>query len=74
MEVFLAPCHTNENLLVSVPPCAGKTNIAMLMVLKEQQNNLEGRVIRKNQFKVGHAVAELRNECITLNQLLLVST
>ena len=51
-EVFPAAYHSNENLLVSAPTGAGKTNIAMLTVLRELRNNLEGGVIRKDQFKV----------------------
>ena len=45
LEVFLAPYHTNNNVLVSAPTSVGKPNIAMLTVLREQQNNFEGRVI-----------------------------
>ena len=47
--------ETIENLLVSAPTSVGKTNIAMLTVLREQQNNREGGVLCKDQFKVEHA-------------------
>ena len=33
--VFDAAYNTNENLLVSAPPGAGKTNIAMLTIVHE---------------------------------------
>ena len=50
--VFDSAYYTNENLLISAPTGAGKTNIAMLTVLREIQRNMEGGVIRKNEFKV----------------------
>ena len=45
--------YTSENLLIAAPTGAGKTNIAMLTVLREIRNNMEGRVIKRDQFKVG---------------------
>ena len=50
--VFDAAYFTNENLLVSAPTGAGKTNIAMLCVLREIKSNIEQGVIQKNKFKV----------------------
>ena len=50
--VFDAAYNTNENLLISAPTGAGKTNIAMLAVLKEIRRNMEGGVIQKDKFKV----------------------
>ena len=45
--------HTNENLLICAPTGSGKTNIAMLTVLRELKLHLnpEG-MIKKNEFKV----------------------
>ena len=50
--VFDAAYNTSENLLISAPTGAGKTNIAMLTVLREIQRNMEGGVIQKDKFKV----------------------
>ena len=50
--VFDVAYYTSENLLISAPTGAGKTNIAMLTVLREIKNNMEGRVIKRDKFKV----------------------
>ncbi|TSK34894.1 Activating signal cointegrator 1 complex subunit 3 [Bagarius yarrelli] len=51
--VFETAYNTNENMLVSAPTGAGKTNIAMLTVLHEIRQHLQpGGVIRKDQFKI----------------------
>ena len=50
--VFDAAYNTSENLLISAPTGAGKTNIAMLTVLREIRRNMEGGVIQKDKFKV----------------------
>ena len=50
--VFHAAYYTNENLLISAPTGAGKTNIAMLAILREIKNNIESEVIQKDKFKV----------------------
>ena len=51
--VFDAAYTTNENLLISAPTGAGKTNIAMLAVLHEVKNNIDHMgVLRRNQFKI----------------------
>ena len=50
--VFQAAYCTNENLLISAPTGAGKTNIAMLAILREIRNNIESGVIQKGKFKV----------------------
>lgn len=50
--VFDTAYYTNENLLISAPTGAGKTNIAMLTVLREINNNIDAGVIKKDQFKV----------------------
>lgn len=50
--VFDTAYNTNENLLISAPTGAGKTNIAMLTILREIKQNIEEGVIKKDKFKV----------------------
>lgn len=51
--VFDAAYYSNENLLISAPTGAGKTNIAMLTVLHEIKNNIsDSGVIKRDNFKV----------------------
>ena len=50
--VYDTAYYTNENLLISAPTGAGKTNIAMLTVMREINNNIDAGIIKKNQFKV----------------------
>ena len=50
--VFDTAFYTNENLLISAPTGAGKTNIALLTILREISNNIEAGVIKKSEFKV----------------------
>ena len=51
--VFDTAYHSNENLLISAPTGAGKTNIAMLTVLHEIKNNIgDDGVIKRDNFKV----------------------
>ena len=50
--VFDVAYYTSENLLISAPTGAGKTNIAMLTVLREIKNNIESGVIKRDKFKV----------------------
>lgn len=50
--VFDTAFYTNENLLISAPTGAGKTNIALLTILREISNNIEAGVIKKSDFKV----------------------
>lgn len=50
--VFHSAYKTSENLLISAPTGAGKTNIAMLTVLREIKRNMEGGVIQMDKFKV----------------------
>lgn len=62
--VFDAAYNTNENLLISAPTGAGKTNIAMLTILREIKQNIEEGVIKKDKFKV---VFSLRFTLFTKN-------
>ena len=50
--VFNAAYDTNENLLISAPTGAGKTNIAMLTIIREIKQNIEQGVIKRDKFKV----------------------
>ena len=50
--VFDAAYNTNENLLVSAPTGAGKTNIALLAVTHEIKQNMQMGVVMKDAFKV----------------------
>jgi len=44
--------NSNENLLISAPTGAGKTNIALLTVVREIKLHMVQDVIKKNEFKV----------------------
>ena len=69
--VFDTAYYTSENMLISAPTGAGKTNIAMLAVLREIKQNIEGEVIKRDQFKVCDAViccqSSFTNFCSLIN-------
>ena len=50
--VFDAAYSSNENLLICAPTGAGKTNIAMLAVLRELKQHVTQGVIKTDEFKV----------------------
>jgi len=50
--VFDAAYNSNENLLICAPTGAGKTNIAMLAVLRELKQHISQDVIKTDEFKV----------------------
>ncbi|TNN71061.1 Activating signal cointegrator 1 complex subunit 3 [Liparis tanakae] len=50
--VYETAYNTNENLLICAPTGAGKTNIAMLTVLHEIHQHIQGGVIKKDEFKI----------------------
>lgn len=50
--VFDAAYKSNENLLICAPTGAGKTNIAMLTIIREIKQHLSQGVIKKDEFKV----------------------
>ncbi len=50
--VYERAYRDTENLLICAPTGAGKTNIAMLTVLRVIKDNTEHGVIKKNDFKV----------------------
>jgi len=53
--VFDAAYNSNENLLICAPTGAGKTNIAMLAVLRELKQHIVQDVIKTDEFKVCNA-------------------
>lgn len=50
--VFDTAYNTSENLLVSAPTGAGKTNIALLTVIQTIKMHVENNVIKKDSFKI----------------------
>ncbi|XP_022238465.1 activating signal cointegrator 1 complex subunit 3-like [Limulus polyphemus] len=50
--VFPSAYYTNENLLICAPTGAGKTNIAMLTILHQIKQHMEGSVLKKDKFKI----------------------
>eukprot|EP00898_Chlorokybus_atmophyticus_P000832 jgi/Chlat1/174/Chrsp1S03247 len=51
-RIFPAAFNTNENLLVCAPTGAGKTNIAMISILREIGLNTHHGLLHKQDFKV----------------------
>lgn len=51
-KVFECAYKTNTNMLVCAPTGAGKTNVALMTVLREVMNNVEGDRINKRDFKI----------------------
>ena len=51
-RIYPTAFNSNENILVSAPTGAGKTNIAMISVLREVGRNMTGGMIDKNAFKI----------------------
>lgn len=50
--VYDTAYKSNENLLICAPTGAGKTNIAMLTVLRELRQHYRDGVIKKDEFKI----------------------
>lgn len=50
--VFSTAYNSNENLLVCAPTGAGKTNVALLTIVREIKQNFENGFLRKDKFKV----------------------
>ncbi len=72
--VFDSAYYTNENLLISAPTGAGKTNIAMLTVLHEIKKNIDDSgVIQKNNFKVWSYSNPYKPQCLTPIVLFLIT-
>ena len=51
-RIYPTAFNSNENLLVCAPTGAGKTNIAMIAVLREVASNMRDGVIQKADFKI----------------------
>lgn len=51
-RIFRTTYFTNENILVSAPTGAGKTNIAMIAILHEIKQHFHDGILHKNEFKV----------------------
>ncbi|MEW5302418.1 MAG: hypothetical protein WDW36_005207 [Sanguina aurantia] len=51
-RIFRTAFESNENVLVCAPTGAGKTNIAMIAVLREVGLNMRYGVIQKGEFKI----------------------
>ncbi len=51
-KIYHTAFNSNENLLVCAPTGAGKTNIAMVAVLRELASNMRAGVIQKADFKI----------------------
>lgn len=51
-QIFPTAYHSNENILVCAPTGAGKTNIAMITVLREIGQHFTYGVLQKSEFKI----------------------
>ncbi|KAL4525728.1 hypothetical protein Ndes2526B_g09336 [Nannochloris sp. 'desiccata'] len=51
-RIFTTAFTSNENMLVCAPTGAGKTNIAMISILREVSQNMIGNTINRNDFKI----------------------
>ncbi|KAG2374583.1 hypothetical protein C9374_010602 [Naegleria lovaniensis] len=51
-DVFYSAYKTSENLLICAPTGCGKTNVAMLTVLREIGQHFRGGKIRREEFKI----------------------
>ncbi|PNG99612.1 Activating signal cointegrator 1 complex subunit 3, partial [Tetrabaena socialis] len=51
-RIFPTAYNSNENILVCAPTGAGKTNIAMIAVLREVGSNMRHGVIQRADFKI----------------------
>lgn len=51
-RLFDVAYNTNENMLVCAPTGAGKTNVAMLTIVREIGQHLQGERVERSQFKI----------------------
>ncbi|EPS71469.1 hypothetical protein M569_03289, partial [Genlisea aurea] len=51
-RIFQTTYHTNENILVCAPTGAGKTNIAMISILREVVQHFRDGFLHKDEFKI----------------------
>lgn len=51
-KVFDNALHTDENMLICAPTSSGKTNIALLTILRVVSNHYRNNIIKLNDFKI----------------------
>ena len=51
-RIYHTAFYSNENILVCAPTGAGKTNIAMIAILREVAANMREGQIQRNAFKI----------------------
>jgi len=51
-KVFDSALHTDENMLICAPTSSGKTNIALLTILRVISNHYKNNYIKLNDFKI----------------------
>ena len=51
-RIYRTAMYSNENVLVCAPTGAGKTNIAMIAILREVAANMQQGQIRRQDFKI----------------------
>ncbi|GMH32834.1 hypothetical protein BSKO_00668 [Bryopsis sp. KO-2023] len=51
-KIYQSAFHSNENILVCAPTGAGKTNIAMITILREISLHMRYMTIQKGEFKI----------------------
>eukprot|EP01018_Ginkgo_biloba_P014054 Gb_18049 [translate_table: standard] len=51
-QIFQTAYHSNENILVCAPTGAGKTNIAMITVLREIGQHIKNGILHKGEVKI----------------------
>ncbi|KAL9657052.1 hypothetical protein ABK040_002678 [Willaertia magna] len=51
-DVFYSAYKSNENLLICAPTGCGKTNVAMMTILREIGQHFKGGKIRREEFKI----------------------
>ncbi len=51
-KVFPTAFHTDENMLICAPTSSGKTNVALLTILRVVSNFYKNNIIKLNDFKI----------------------
>lgn len=51
-RIYRTAFYSNENILVCAPTGAGKTNIAMIAILREVAANMQQGLIQRHAFKI----------------------
>ena len=63
--LFEVAFKTNENMLVCAPTVRGKTNVAMLTVLREMSLHIESGVLDRDAFKIVAPMKALAQEVVS---------